>query len=153
MTNYKDPYYFPRALRAVQIKRAKALTDAERSLILLEQREAEERSRGYWSTESAGWHELENHECREDKLNALKWGIPYEEVKAERHRRLIAQAERYGVDAEEETRKAVAPYLEALDVADQLIKVATYGAAMIDLATVEADAEKRHAQVLEMLPE
>ena len=124
MTNYKDPYYFPRALRAVQIKRAKALTDAERSLILLEQREVEERSRGYWSTESAGWNELENHECRKDKLNALRWGIPYKEVKAERHRRLIAQAEQYGVDAEEETRKAVAPFLEALGIAEQLAEAA-----------------------------
>ena len=44
-------------------------------------------------------------------------------------------------------------HLLELDVADQLARVATYGALMIDLATVEADAEKRHAQILEMLPE
>ena len=47
----------------------------------------------------------------------------------------------------------VREHLLALDVADQLVRVATYGAAMIDLATVEADAEKRHAQILEVLPE
>ena len=47
----------------------------------------------------------------------------------------------------------VTAHLLALDVADQLVRVATYGAAMIDLATIEADAEKRHAQILEMLPE
>jgi len=53
------------------------------------------------------------------------------------------------IDHHEEVRA----HLLALDVADQLVRVATYGALMIDLATVEADAEKRHAQILEILPE
>ena len=47
----------------------------------------------------------------------------------------------------------VTAHLLALDVADQLAKAAAYGAAMVHLATIEADAEKRHAQILEMLPE
>ena len=47
----------------------------------------------------------------------------------------------------------VKTHLLALDVADQLRRVATYGALMIDLATAEADAERRHAQVMEILPD
>ena len=97
MADYKDPYRFPRALRAIQIKRKNALTEEQRYLILLEQQGIEEKAWGYWISDSVSWCDLENHECREDKLNALRWGIPEKEVKAERHRSLLAQAERYGI--------------------------------------------------------
>jgi len=119
MSNYKDPYRFPRALRAIQIKRKNALTDKELSLLLLEKQGLEEETWGYWVSDSVGWTDLENHECRQDELNSLRWGIPKKEVIAERHRSLLAQAEHYGIDIEEETRKAAAPYLEALGIAEQ----------------------------------
>ena len=119
MPNYKDPYRFPRALRAIQIKRKNALTDKERYLLLLEKQGLEEETWGYWISDSVGWTDLENHEGRQDELNSLRWGIPKKEVTAERHRSLLAQAEHYGIDIEEETRKAAAPYLEALGIAEQ----------------------------------
>ena len=131
MTNYKDPYRFPRALRAIQIKRKNALTDEELSLLLLEQQGLEEKTWGYSRgvfdfchggtklSDSVSWSDLENHECRQDELNSLRWGIPKKEITAGRHRSLLAQAEHYGINVEEETRKAAAPYLEALGIAEQ----------------------------------